>query len=60
MVIIPHTITATNLKEKKPGNKVNVELDIIAKYVIKAVNINFKQLQSKYKDAELLRLLDNY
>ncbi|MGH9528753.1 MAG: riboflavin synthase, partial [Terriglobales bacterium] len=31
--IIPHTVEATNLKSLKPGDPVNLETDIIAKYV---------------------------
>jgi riboflavin synthase len=33
--IIPHTVQETNLKERKPGDKVNLEFDLIAKYVEK-------------------------
>lgn len=36
--IIPHTWQNTNLKEIKIGNKVNIEIDIIAKYVKKFLN----------------------
>ncbi|MDW8294043.1 MAG: riboflavin synthase [Aquificaceae bacterium] len=32
--IIPHTYQNTNLKVRKPGDMVNVEVDIIGKYVI--------------------------
>ncbi len=33
--IIPHTLAATNLGEKKVGNRVNLEFDLLAKYVEK-------------------------
>ncbi len=33
VAIIPHTMTATNIGEKKIGDKVNIEVDIIGKYV---------------------------
>jgi len=33
VVLIPHTILATALGSKGPGSRVNVEVDIIAKYV---------------------------
>lgn len=33
--IIPHTLQATNLAEWQPGTKVNVETDILAKYMEK-------------------------
>ena len=35
IAIIPHTIEMTNLKSLKPGDPVNLETDIIAKYVEK-------------------------
>jgi riboflavin synthase len=31
--IIPHTIENTNLKERKAGDRVNLEFDVLAKYV---------------------------
>jgi riboflavin synthase len=34
MNIIPHTYENTNLKVRKPGDMVNVEIDIIGKYVV--------------------------
>ncbi|MBL9215849.1 MAG: riboflavin synthase, partial [Opitutaceae bacterium] len=33
--LIPHTLAATNLSEKKPGDGVNLEFDLLAKYVEK-------------------------
>jgi riboflavin synthase len=35
VAIIPHTFTATNLKSLRPGDAVNVEVDVIAKYTEK-------------------------
>ena len=35
VAIIPHTYTHTNLHTLKPGDRVNVEFDIIGKYVAK-------------------------
>jgi riboflavin synthase len=35
VAIIPHTIEMTNLKSLKPGDPVNLEVDVIAKYVEK-------------------------
>ena len=35
VAIIPHTIHMTNLKSLKPGDPVNLEVDVIAKYVEK-------------------------
>jgi len=33
--IIPHTIQVTNFKTKKAGDKVNIETDILGKYILK-------------------------
>jgi riboflavin synthase len=35
VTIIPHTIDATNLGDRKPGDLVNLECDVVAKYVEK-------------------------
>ena len=32
--IIPHTINVTNLKTRKPGDRVNIETDILGKYIL--------------------------
>jgi riboflavin synthase len=35
--IIPHTLTHTTLGLKKPGDKVNLEIDLLARYVARAM-----------------------
>jgi riboflavin synthase len=35
VAIIPHTVAMTNLKSLKPGDRINLEVDMIAKYVEK-------------------------
>jgi len=35
IAIIPHTIKMTNLQSLKPGDPVNIETDIVAKYLEK-------------------------
>jgi riboflavin synthase len=37
--LIPHTLAATNLREKQKGSGVNLEFDILAKYVEKLISI---------------------
>jgi riboflavin synthase len=37
VAIIPHTVEVTNLKSLKPGDPVNLEADLIAKYVEKVM-----------------------
>jgi riboflavin synthase len=31
--LIPHTLGATNLKDLKPGSRVNLEVDLVARYI---------------------------
>ena len=33
VAVIPHTFTATTLGERKSGERVNIEVDILGKYV---------------------------
>jgi riboflavin synthase len=33
VAIIPHTYEATNLAGRKPGDRVNVECDVLAKHI---------------------------
>jgi len=53
VAIIPHTVTATNLKSLKPGDPINIEADIIAKYAEKMLQgeapreINVEKLVSE-------------
>jgi riboflavin synthase len=35
VMLIPHTLSATTLGERKPGDRVNIETDILAKHVQK-------------------------
>ena len=37
--LIPHTIEVTTLKHLKPGSKVNLEIDLIARYVERMLSI---------------------
>jgi riboflavin synthase len=50
VAIIPHTLTGTNIGDKRIGDKVNIEVDIIGKYVEKF-------LSRKDTDANLMELL---
>lgn len=38
IAIIPHTWQATNLRDLRPGSPVNIEVDVLAKYVEKMVS----------------------
>jgi riboflavin synthase len=35
--IIPHTLTQTTLGDKKPGERLNLEVDVFARYVARAL-----------------------
>lgn len=43
VAIIPHTVERTNLHSLKPGDTVNLEADLIAKYVEKMIKGNSSQ-----------------
>jgi riboflavin synthase len=37
--IVPHTLTHTSLGAKKPGDRVNLEADVFARYVVRAMEL---------------------
>ncbi len=55
--IIPHTLENTNLKYRKVGDNVNIEFDILGKYILKSItNMDFEKIK---KESKLRELLDN-
>ena len=48
--IIPHTWNNTVIKNRKPGNKVNIETDVIAKYVEKLL-LNSDKQDNRFTDS---------
>ena len=48
--IIPHTYENTNLKFRKAGDRVNVETDVIGKYVINYMMKSSNNIMGKLKD----------
>ena len=40
VALIPHTLSVTTLGKLQPGDSVNIETDLLAKYVQKAAGIN--------------------
>ncbi len=38
--LIPHTIAVTTFADRKPGDKVNLENDIVGKYILKALSLS--------------------
>jgi riboflavin synthase len=53
VAIIPHTVEMTNLNSLKPGDPVNLEADLIAKYVEKMMSV--EPTQSSLTIEELVR-----
>ena len=43
--IIPHTYEVTNLREKKVGDSVNLEADLIGKYVVRLIQKSVQMLE---------------
>ena len=48
--VIPHTYESTNLKYRKPGDEVNVETDIIGKYVLRYLGADEGGLEEKLRE----------
>lgn len=53
--IIPHTAEATSLKEKKTGDKVNVEADLLAKYIHRILTSHPLPQSASLKESSLGR-----
>jgi riboflavin synthase len=47
IAIIPHTMQATNFKIRKPGDKVNLEFDVIGKFVDSILQAKNKKFLSR-------------
>jgi riboflavin synthase len=45
VTVIPHTYHQTTLGSKLPGDRVNVECDVLAKHVEKLMSVNFSTLR---------------
>jgi riboflavin synthase len=53
--IIPHTLQNTNLKYRKIGDNVNIEFDILGKYILKALTkMDLEKIKKEKKLQELL------
>ncbi|MCD3292201.1 riboflavin synthase, partial [Clostridium botulinum C/D] len=53
--IIPHTQSETTLTSKKSGDKVNLECDVIAKYVEKLLQVKNNETKKKSIDINFLK-----
>lgn len=43
VTIIPHTMQATNFKNLKPGSVVNLEFDVVGKYIKRLFDLGYKE-----------------
>jgi riboflavin synthase len=43
IAVIPHTYNNTNLSSLTPGDEVNIEIDVLARYIEKLLNSNTKE-----------------
>ncbi len=57
--IIPHTLEETTLGDLAPGGKVNIEVDIIGKYVEKLLNLNKQEGAGVKNDLSASFLAEN-
>ena len=56
--VIPHTYENTNLKFRQVGDTVNVEFDILGKYIVKALTkLDLSQIS---REKKLIELLENF
>lgn len=55
VAVIPHTYRNTNLRSRQPGAKLNIECDILAKYVEKMLSA-YRQSEDKLTIEKLLNL----
>lgn len=39
LAIIPHTLSATNIGERKPGDSLHLEFDIVGKYILRSMDV---------------------
>ena len=61
VAVIPHTFTATTLGERKAGDRVNLEVDVLGKYVerLLAARLQDTQDAAEARDERLRGLLTN-
>ncbi len=55
VAVIPYTLEHTNLAEIRPGNKVNLEADILAKYFVRFFQLGLGAARTDKWDLEYLK-----
>lgn len=59
VAIVPHTYSGTTLGERRPGDRVNVEVDMLGKYVERILGTRAPGPPRPERDERLERLLDS-
>jgi riboflavin synthase len=57
VVVIPHTLRATTLAELQVGDRVNLEADVLARYVVRQLDLSRAEQTEAARDASLLDAL---
>ncbi len=57
VVVIPHTLRATTLVDLSPGDRVNLEVDVLARYVARQLDLSRDRGADASSDASLLSAL---
>ncbi|MBO9619407.1 MAG: riboflavin synthase [Niabella sp.] len=47
VAIIPYTIDHTNMRQLQAGDKVNLEFDVIGKYILRSANLKMRKCESR-------------
>lgn len=58
--IIPSTLERTNILEKKPGDKVNIECDVIARYLFRFTKFSLTENSSGTEPDSLINKLERF
>lgn len=59
VAVIPHTFASTTLGERKPGDRVNLEVDVLGKYVERLLAARLGDADAEKRDERLKQLLTN-
>jgi riboflavin synthase alpha subunit len=57
VMLIPHTLSVTNLKQLRPGSRINLEVDVVARYVVRYLTAT-RELPAADPDASLRAALE--
>jgi riboflavin synthase len=57
VMLIPHTLAVTNLKHLRPGSRINLEVDLVARYVVRYLTAT-RDLPAADPDASLRAALE--